>query len=75
MTASVLLERPKYPHNTGQIVRAMSCFGHTDLNLYVPRFSLEGEGKGGYRLPREERMRDIYTVDITEWQENSRPGF
>lgn len=63
MTVRVLLHDPKYPHNVGQAVRAVSCFGGDELWVTGDRVPLEPRGKaskGGYRLPREERMRGDY---------------
>lgn len=59
---SVLLHNPKYPHNVGQAVRAVSCFGAEALLINGDRVELEGRGKQ-YRLPREERIR-AYDVPI-----------
>lgn len=55
MTASVLLDDPKYPHNVGGAYRAAACFGAT--HLYVDGSRVPLEPHEGYRLPREERLR------------------
>lgn len=62
MISAIVLADPKYPHNVGQIVRAASCFGVPDVLMTGKRVGLEGHD--GYRLPREERMRGRYKVDL-----------
>lgn len=64
MSVSVLLHDPKYPHNLGQAVRACSCFGVTNLLVSGNRIKLEKQQGKGYRLPREERMRDYQSVSV-----------
>lgn len=59
---TIILNDPKYPHNVGQVVRAASCFGIDDILMTGNRVELEG--RPGYRLPREERMRGRYNVDL-----------
>ncbi len=59
----IVLHDPKYPHNVGQALRAASCFGIDTLWVVGDRVPLEGQGKD-YRLPREERMRGIYDVEV-----------
>lgn len=58
----IILDNPKYPHNVGQVVRAASCYGVSDVVMTGVRVELEG--RDGYRLPREERMRGRYKVDL-----------
>lgn len=59
---TIILTDPKFPHNVGQVVRAASCFGVPDVLITGNRVELEG--RPGYRLPREERMRGRYKVDL-----------
>jgi tRNA(Leu) C34 or U34 (ribose-2'-O)-methylase TrmL len=59
---TIVLTDPKYPHNVGAVVRAASCFGISDVLITGNRVELEG--RPGYRLPREERMRGRYKVDL-----------
>lgn len=59
----IIIDNPKYPHNVGTIVRAAACFGQDEIRMTGSRVSLEPHA--GYRLPREERMRDYRTVGIT----------
>lgn len=59
---AVILTNPKYPHNLGQCVRALSCFG-------VPQLWWTGERvvkalEGLSRIPREERMRGYADVTL-----------
>jgi len=58
MTVHVALINPRYPHNVGQTVRAVSVFGAEKLFMTGNRVELVG--RPGYRLPREERMRGKY---------------
>lgn len=76
MTVTVALINPKYPHNVGQSVRALSCFGHSDLLITGDRVKLEKEAGKGFRLPREERMREYQSVEIRRVQRPTaeRPG-
>ena len=60
---TIVLHDPKYPHNVGQAVRAASCFAVPEVLVTGNRVALEADGKG-YRLPREERMRGRYAVDL-----------
>lgn len=62
MISSIVLADPKYPHNVGQVVRAASCFSVPQVLITGHRVELEG--RAGYRLPREERMRGRYKVDL-----------
>jgi tRNA(Leu) C34 or U34 (ribose-2'-O)-methylase TrmL len=64
MSVSVVLHDPKYPHNLGQAVRACSCFGVADLLVTGNRIKLEKEAGKGFRLPREERMREYRSVSV-----------
>lgn len=59
---TIILADPKFPHNVGQVVRAASCYGVSEVLVTGHRVELEG--RDGYRLPREERMRGRYKVDI-----------
>jgi len=58
MTPSIVLHNPKYPHNVGAAVRACSNFGAKAVLFTGDRVSLEPDKRKGYRLPREERMKD-----------------
>ena len=60
MTPSIILHNPKFPHNVGEIVRACSNFGGKVVLFTGDRVSLEPSK--GYRLPREERMKDYKDV-------------
>ena len=62
MTPSVILHNPKYPHNVGAIVRACSNFGAKAILFTGSRILLEGNKQKGYRLPREERMKDYQDI-------------
>jgi tRNA(Leu) C34 or U34 (ribose-2'-O)-methylase TrmL len=62
MTPSVILHNPKYPHNVGATVRACSNFGAKAVLFTGDRVSLEPNKKKGYRLPREERMKDYQDI-------------
>ena len=62
MTPSVILHNPKYPHNVGAIVRACSNFGGKAVLFTGDRILLEGDKSKGYRLPREERMKDYQDI-------------
>jgi tRNA(Leu) C34 or U34 (ribose-2'-O)-methylase TrmL len=62
MISAVVLNNPRYPHNVGQVVRAASCFAVPNVLMTGTRVGLEGHH--GYRLPREERMRGRYRVDL-----------
>lgn len=59
---TIILTDPKFPHNVGAVVRAASCFGMTEVLTTGKRVPLEPHP--GYRLPREERMRGIYNVEL-----------
>ena len=62
---AIMLVNPKYPHNVGAVVRSAACYGLKQVWMTGRRVSLEpDEGKGGYRLPREERMRDYAGVSL-----------
>jgi tRNA(Leu) C34 or U34 (ribose-2'-O)-methylase TrmL len=63
---AVVLTDPKYPHNLAQCVRALSCFGTSQLWWSGHRVLKELEGLG--RLPREERMKGYQDVQIL-WNE------
>ncbi|MBN2170190.1 MAG: RNA methyltransferase [Candidatus Krumholzibacteriota bacterium] len=62
MTPAVALWNPKYPHNVGAAVRAASCFGGRLVLFSGDRIQIEG--KKGWRLPREERMKGYRDVTI-----------
>jgi len=62
MVVHVALINPRFPHNVGQAVRAVSVFGAEKLFMTGTRVELVG--RPGYRLPREERMRGKY-VGVT----------
>lgn len=59
---AVVLTDPKYPHNLGQTVRALSCFGVSQLWWSGKRMMKALEGMD--RIPREERMRGYSDVSI-----------
>jgi tRNA(Leu) C34 or U34 (ribose-2'-O)-methylase TrmL len=63
-TPAIIMHNPKYPHNVGAAVRACSCFDSDLIIFSGDRVSLEPEGKKGYRLPREERMKGYKHVEI-----------
>lgn len=62
-TPAVALYNPKYPHNVGQSVRALSCFGGKTLIFSGSRVPIEADGKK-IRLPREERMKGYFDINI-----------
>jgi len=62
VTPSVILHNPKYPHNVGAAVRACSNFGGKAVLFTGDRVSLEPDNSNGYRLPREERMKDYQDI-------------
>ena len=67
VTPAVVLHMAKYPHNVGQAVRILSCYGVKDLWVSGGRVDLQPHD--GYRLPREERMRgygDVLLYDHTD---------
>jgi hypothetical protein len=61
-TPAVILTNPKFAHNLGQTVRALSCFGVSQLWWNGKRVLKELEGLD--RIPREERMRGYSDVSI-----------
>jgi tRNA(Leu) C34 or U34 (ribose-2'-O)-methylase TrmL len=64
-TPAIIMYNPKYPHNVGAAVRACSCFNSNLIIFTGNRVSLTpDEGKGGYRLPREERMKGYDNVQL-----------
>jgi len=63
-TPAVILHNPKYPHNVGAVVRALSCFGGKTLVFTGNRVSLTPPENKGYRLPREERMKGYKDVTM-----------
>ncbi len=63
-TPAIIMFNPKYPHNVGAAVRACSCFHSNTIIFTGNRVSLEPEGKKGYRLPREERMKGYKHVQL-----------
>ena len=67
-TPSIILTNPKYPHNVGNIVRACSNFGGKAVVFTGDRVSLEPDESNGYRLPREERMKDYQDIIIVNDQ-------
>lgn len=62
ITPSVILTDPKFPHNIGQTIRALSCFGVSQLWWTGQRMLKELEGLS--RIPREERMRGYADVTV-----------
>lgn len=69
---AVILCNPKYPHNIGAAVRGASVCGAKTV-LFTGTRALESlevtanDGKKGYRLPREERMKEY--KDVTIWSD------
>jgi tRNA(Leu) C34 or U34 (ribose-2'-O)-methylase TrmL len=63
-TPAIIMHNPKYPHNVGAAVRACSCFNSSLIIFTGDRVSLTPEGKKGYRLPREERMKGYKHVQL-----------
>lgn len=61
-TPAVILTDPKYPHNLGQTIRALSCFGVNQLWWSGMRIVRQLEGMS--RIPREERMRGYSSVGV-----------
>lgn len=61
---AVLLCHPKYPHNVGAILRTCSCYGIGQLWISGDRVPISTDG--GYRLPREERMRGYADVMLVK---------
>lgn len=59
---AVVLTNPKFPHNLGQAVRALSCFGVSQLWWSGKRLLEEVKEMG--RIPREARMRGYQDVQI-----------
>lgn len=62
---AVVLINPKFPHNVGAAVRALSCYGVEQLWYTGNRVSLQASA--GLRLPREERMRGYKEVDVFQY--------
>lgn len=62
MSASIALVDPKHARNVGSVVRAASCFDVNQVWITGDRVALEPHP--GYRLPREERMRDYQSVQL-----------
>lgn len=61
-TPAVVLTDPKFPHNIGQTIRALSCFGVGQLWWSGQRMLKALEGLS--RIPREERMRGYADVSV-----------
>lgn len=59
---AVVLTDPKYPHNLGQTIRALSCFGVGQLWWSGERLMRQIEGMD--RIPREERMKGYRDVAV-----------
>lgn len=59
---AVVLTDPKYPHNLGQTIRALSCFGVKQLHWSGSRLMRQIQGMT--RIPREERMRGYSDVTV-----------
>lgn len=62
VTPAVVLTDPKFPHNIGQTIRALSCFGVSQLWWSGKRMAKQLEGMD--RIPREERMRGYADVGV-----------
>ena len=61
-TPAVVLIRPKYHHNLGQVLRACSCYAVEQLLWTGDR--VDADPSGEYRLPREERMKGYKNVEM-----------
>ena len=65
--SAILLYDVKYPHNLGNVIRSAACYGVDSVYVYGRRWedglSSETMSKKGFRLPREERMRDYAKVN------------
>lgn len=61
----VVLWDPKYAHNVGAVVRACAVYGVHEVWMSGHRVPLEPDA--GYRLPREERMRDYEKVRLAAY--------
>lgn len=59
---AILLIQPKYPHNVGNAVRVASCYGIGHVVMVGRRVPIDGQEH--YRLPREERMRGYFDVQL-----------
>lgn len=64
---AVVLHMAKYPHNVGQAVRILSCYGIKDLWVTGSRVDLQPHD--GYRLPREERMKGYGDVTVYDYDD------
>lgn len=62
VTPAVILTDPKYPHNIGQTIRALSCFGTSQLWWSGKRIMKALQEMD--RIPREERMRGYSDVSV-----------
>lgn len=62
---SIILIRPKFPHNIGAAVRAASCWGIEKVIFTGDRITSTIDGKKGNRIPREERMKAYRSVNIS----------
>lgn len=62
MTPAIIIHNPKYPHNVGATIRACSNFGGKIVLFTGDRILLTPNKEKGYRLPREERMKDYQDV-------------
>lgn len=61
---SIVLVNPKFPHNVGAAIRAASCFAVPNVYITGNRIPLESPSKKGYRLSREERLKEYKDVKI-----------
>lgn len=68
MATDVVLVNPKFAHNVGNVVRAMSCFGEGEV-VFTGNRVLD-EIQNAKRLPREERMKGYADVP---WRHDDRP--
>jgi tRNA(Leu) C34 or U34 (ribose-2'-O)-methylase TrmL len=64
---AVVLHYAKYPHNVGQAVRILSCYGVNQLWVSGGRVDLQPHD--GYRLPREERMKGYGDVVLFDYED------
>lgn len=71
MTAHILLQDPKYPHNVGGALRAAACFG-AEVVWYTGT-RVNEQLRGMKRLPREERMRNYGSTKLNYVTTPDRP--
>jgi tRNA(Leu) C34 or U34 (ribose-2'-O)-methylase TrmL len=59
---AIVLDRPKFAHNVGAVVRLASCYGYPSVLWTGDRVTLDVPA--GQRLPREERMKAYHDVSM-----------